>query len=214
MFNQIKLLAFLGILPFLSACNNALYFYETEKISLTVEARPDSSQPVQGNLGLKQRVALVTPAKCEEGKDDKDGKKWFSWMSTCEGEALSSISSFRFKVAPESEDLFNGFNPVTIRTAFITGDAAANLRPDEAEAAAIIISGAKIATNKNTANKIVNRLKKENPDGLKRLKQLCVKSWDKYTDEELKELGKITEHPPYKEKKKLHLEICNSIKEN
>lgn len=48
------------ILLILSSCSNALYFYETDKISLTLEARPDSTQPVQGNFGLKQRLALVS----------------------------------------------------------------------------------------------------------------------------------------------------------
>lgn len=45
----------------LNGCSNALYFYETEKIAMNLEGRPDSSQPVQGSLGLKQRVAIVVP---------------------------------------------------------------------------------------------------------------------------------------------------------
>lgn len=40
---------------------NAVYFYETDKISLTVEARPDSTGPIQGNLGVKQRVVAFVP---------------------------------------------------------------------------------------------------------------------------------------------------------
>ncbi len=102
----------------LPSCSNALYFYETDKISLLVEARPDSSQPVQGNLGLKQRVALVTPS-----------------TKNPEGDALSSINSFRFKIEEEP-----GFNPVTIQSAFITGDAASCLNQNEAATAAKIVA--------------------------------------------------------------------------
>jgi len=102
----------------LPSCSNALYFYETDKISLLVEARPDSSQPVQGNLGLKQRVALVTPA-----------------TKNVEGDALSSINSFRFKIEEEP-----GFNPVTIQSAFITGDAAYCLNQKQTEKAASIVA--------------------------------------------------------------------------
>jgi hypothetical protein len=46
----------------LAGCN-AVYFYETDKISLTVEVRPDSTGPVQGNFGLKQRVVAFVPKR-------------------------------------------------------------------------------------------------------------------------------------------------------
>ena len=126
----IKIIYIFGLLSLLTACSNALYFYETEKISLTLEARPDSSQPIQGNIGIKQRIALITP---EIG--EKNGK--------VDGEALSSISSFRFKVAPDpaaNGAFFNGFNPVLIRTAFITGKAASGLKQKQAEHAAKIVA--------------------------------------------------------------------------
>lgn len=42
-------------------CSNAVYFYETDKISFTAEGRPDATSPVSANLGIKQRVALVVP---------------------------------------------------------------------------------------------------------------------------------------------------------
>lgn len=100
---------FLSLL--LTGCANSIYFYETEKISLTVEARPDSTQPVQGNLGLKQRVALIVPKKSNNAEKD--------------GEALSTISSFDFRIK-DDEDFFR-LNPVLIKTAFITGEAASNL---------------------------------------------------------------------------------------
>lgn len=98
---------FLSLL--LTGCANSIYFYETEKISLTVEARPDSSQPVQGNLGIKQRVAMIVPKKSDDvGKD---------------GEALSAISSFDFRI----KDVSGEFNPILVRTAFVTGEAASKL---------------------------------------------------------------------------------------
>jgi hypothetical protein len=109
---RIKMYAVLCLSFMLNGCaTNTLYFYETEKISLTVEARPDSSQPVQGSLGLKQRVALLVPKKSNEQSAD--------------GEALSAISSFNFKIKDES-----GFNPILIQTAFITGAAANELNGD------------------------------------------------------------------------------------
>lgn len=100
---------------FLPGCTNALYFYETEKISLTAEARPDSTQPVQGSLGIKQRVVLIAPKKSDN--DD----------------ALSAISSFSFNIIPKAGTILN---PVLIQTAFITGEAAASLKTPEAASAA------------------------------------------------------------------------------
>ncbi len=131
----------------LAGCSNALYFYETEKISLTVEARPDSSQPVQGSLGIKQRVVLIAPQK---RKND---------------DALSAISSFSFKIIPKPN---TPFNPVLIQTAFITGEAAACLSEPEAQLAAQAIAfdhvnlsaGAKYTLMRN----IVNSLKEQNTE--------------------------------------------------
>ncbi len=104
---------FLSLL--LTGCANSIYFYETEKISLTVEARPDSTQPVQGNLGIKQRVAMIVPKKSNE-----DGK---------DGEALSTVSSFDFRI--KDDENFFQFNPILIRTAFVTGEAADKLYDKE-----------------------------------------------------------------------------------
>lgn len=104
----------LFLILLLSGCANSMYFYETEKISLTVEARPtDSSQPVQGNLGVKQRVALIVPKKSNDDTGD--------------GEALSSISSFNFRIKEENW----AFNPILIQTAFVTGDAATKLYDED-----------------------------------------------------------------------------------
>jgi len=72
----------------LNGCSNALYFYETEKISMNLEGRPDPSQPVQGSLGFKQRVAIVAPPK------DPDT------LTQARSESVSMISSFRFRKDP------------------------------------------------------------------------------------------------------------------
>lgn len=115
----------LYLASFLPGCTNALYFYETEKLSLTVEARPDSSQPVQGSLGIKQRVVLIAPKKRDTPmKNDSD-------------DAVSAISSFSFNIIPEGII----FHPVLIQTAFITGEAATSLNtPETASAAALAIT--------------------------------------------------------------------------
>lgn len=105
----------------LSGCANSLYFYETEKFSLTVEARPDSTQPVQGNLGIKQRVGLIVPGQSVD-KNSKENNN---------GEALSSISNFNLKISPEGLII----HPILIQTAFVTGDAASQL--DEVQASRV-----------------------------------------------------------------------------
>ncbi len=108
-----------GVASVLAGCSNALYFYETDKIALNIEARPDASQPIQGNLGLKQRVVLVAPKK---NKND---------------DAVSSISSFSFKSLPHNTQ--HRLGTVLIQTAFITGDAAAELNGLAAAAAKAIV---------------------------------------------------------------------------
>lgn len=123
---RIKSYMTLGLVLMLSGCINTMYFYETEKISLTVEARPDSSQPVQGSLGFKQRVALIVPKK--SNKQSIDGSN----NQTIDGEALSAMSSFNFKIKDEP-----GFNPILIQTAFVTG-AAAEVFGNDKEKAGVV----------------------------------------------------------------------------
>lgn len=122
MYTTIKVSAVVLLCFILPSCTNALYFYETDKISLTAELRPDSTQPIQGNLGIKQRVALVTPSINGQGG----------------GEGLSAISSFRFGMEPQP-GLLN-LPMITIRTALITGDAASQLNDEQAAKASVILS--------------------------------------------------------------------------
>jgi len=163
----------------LSSCSNALYFYETDKISLTAEFRPDSTEPVQGNLGIKQRVALITP-----GVNSAAGEET--------GEALSVISSFRFSVKPTGLFLLSPVN-IFLRTAMITGDAANCLTFEEAEAAAEIIAleGENNASTSDNADALVKRLKKEGAD-LQELKNITNKPYNQLSDPDFTRLENIT----------------------
>lgn len=144
----INRIIYLGMIYILSGCTNALYFYETEKISFTVEARPDSSQPVQGSLGIKQKVALVTPGNnqiirqaggCRNSSNNETSQQAAGSTSN-DNEALSSISRFDFKIIPTSGTILD---PVLIQTAFVTGNAASGLTCDQAAevANAIVLDG-------------------------------------------------------------------------
>lgn len=132
MYAKIRICKIISLSLLLNGCANSMYFYETEKISLTVEARPDSSQPVQGNLGVKQRVVLIVPKKSNgdatENKNKSDASENKIDDASDGGEALSAISSFNFKITDGG--MFQ-FNPILIQTAFITGDAAATLYNDD-----------------------------------------------------------------------------------
>ena len=160
---------------FLMGCGNALYFYQNERISLTIEGRPDASQPVQGNLGLKQRIAIVTPGLESNGTREP-------------GEALSLISSFRFK--KESGQLFN-LGPVTIRAALITGDAAKDLSDGQTKAAVEVLTERKIPTYEALARESIARAKAK--DQLIELKQLADIQWANLTAQQKSDLGTLTE---------------------
>ncbi len=163
------------LLTFLTGCSNALYFYETEKISLTAEARPDSSQPVQGSLGIKQRVVLIAP----KGRNN---------------DAVSSISSFSFNIIPKSG---TPFNPVLIKTAFITGDAAARLNtPQTAGAAALAISldGVKTTGTDETTNETVKSILSDLKNDTDRniLKTITAKDFGTLSDQDNENILRIT----------------------
>ncbi|MBK8814536.1 MAG: hypothetical protein IPN42_03055 [Methylococcaceae bacterium] len=161
---------FLILVCLLAGCENALYFYETDKVSLTVEARPDSSQPVQGSLGIKERTVLIAPRK-DENQD-----------------AVSAISSFNFKIIPEAGTIFN---PVLLQTAFITGDAASELTPDKAQGAAkaIALSGINISSEEKLANDIVNE---STPDQKNILKEITGRDFNSLTEQDWKNISEIT----------------------
>lgn len=128
----------------LIGCVSPMYFYETEKISLTVEARPDSSQPVQGSLGIKQRLALIAPKKNLNDSNKGD-----------DGEAISAITSFSFKIMPKPGNLFD---PLVIQTAFVTGEAAKLEESLVQKVAEAITVGNLSAKQSFATNKIVEKL--------------------------------------------------------
>lgn len=146
----------------IGCANPPMYFYETEKISLTVEARPDSSQPVQGSLGIKQRLALIAPKK-----NQNDSSKGV-------GEAVSALSSFSFKISPEKNNLFD---PLLIQTAFITGKAASDLTVPEAvfAARAITLKGSEIENMDTHAECVFNNAVNVIPNKLDLLKEIVKK---------------------------------------
>lgn len=158
MCTNIRIYAILLCCVVLSGCVNTMYFYETEKVSLTVEARPDSSQPVQGSLGIKQRVALIVPKKSNNDTGD--------------GEALSAISSFNFRIMDEA-----GFDPILIQTAFITGKAAAELTDAQAAVAAqaITLSGNEIEDMGAHADCVINKAANAEPSKFDVLKEIVKK---------------------------------------
>ena len=167
----------LCLASFLPGCTNALYFYETEKISLTAEARPDSSQPVQGSLGIKQRVVLIAPKK-DERDNAVDKNK----------DTVSAISSFSFKIIPEAG---TPLNPILIQTTFITGDAARLLEPNEATSAAqaITLGGAEIATSNESAEKIISNLDSNDRNTLK---EITKRDFDTLSDQDFENIDRIT----------------------
>lgn len=160
-----------GLTVLLSGCESALYFYETDKISLTAEARPDTSQPVQGNLGVKERVVLIAPKK-----GDAD-------------DAVSSINSFNFKIIPEPGTIFN---PVLIQTAFITGNAASGLTLPQASAAAeaITLGGTDISSAEKLAGEIAGEIASETDRAI--LKDITLRDFSALTDRDYQEILRLT----------------------
>lgn len=152
-----------------SGCTNALYFYETGKISLTVEGRPDSTEPVQGNLGYKQRTAVIAPGKV----DPTTGN------STDSG---SMISSFRFGTKDK----------ISIRTALITGQAARCLTDPQAQQAARVVADvAPISAYSELATTAVAAATAKQK--LARLQELAGKPFSALTPAEKTELGSMTD---------------------
>lgn len=166
MMRRSAILLLLGATAALGGCN-ALYFYESAKISLSVEARPDASQPVQGNFGGKQRAAVVSPPL------DADG------------ESASMISSFRFEREPEND---SAFGPIEIHTALVTGAAAlaVNTRA-KARRVALAVAGAPIPSAAEQASEIVDDMSEA-----QRARARALLARQTMTEQEKRELGQIT----------------------
>lgn len=149
----------------LGGCN-ALYFAESAKVALSVEARPDASQPVQGSFGGKQRTVVVAPPVAADR------------------ESTAMISSFRFGREPKAGSLFG---PIEIHTALVTGEAARSLNPKQARDAALAIAGAPIPPAAEQAREIVGAM---NPAQRERARALL--ELPDPTEAQRKELGRLT----------------------
>ena len=117
-----RLLALALVCAGLAGCTNSIYYYQTDKFGLGVEGRPDSTQPVSGTFGFKQRVVTIVPSK-----DDVVPE-----VDTPTQEAMSLISYFDFKLKDKPGTMLD---PLTVNTALITGRAASELNKTEAQTA-------------------------------------------------------------------------------
>lgn len=177
----------------LSACGtNQIYFYETEKASLlAVEGRPDPSLPLQGNLGLKQRMAVIVPP-------DKIG-----------GDALSFISSFRFSIDPADDALKSG--AVTVRSGVLSGKAARSLTKDEAQKAAGALAGRDIPTYESLTKEIIDTATRKNQlTDLANLAGMTYASL-KADPAALKTVQRVTDLAPANYTEKLHDAIAKKL---
>jgi len=131
--------SFLSLLLIITALShvlgcNSVYFYETEKVSFTIEGRPDPTAPVAANLGLKQRVVLIAPASAET--------KTPTGTNQATGDALSVLSSFRFQI--HAKEPRQPFSRMTIDSALITGRPAQSLLPKETANAISALTGGEV----------------------------------------------------------------------
>ncbi len=120
-----------------AGCSNMIYYYQTDKFSLGVEGRPDSTAPISGNFGFKQRIVTVVPSK--------DDKALFEGQP--EEDAVSMVSYFDFKLKDAD---WTWLDPLTVNTALITGQAAAELSDDQAKGAFRALSTANLDVSRET----------------------------------------------------------------
>jgi hypothetical protein len=112
----------------LTGCN-AIYFAETDKASLTIEARPDASSPIAASVGVKQRVVAVVPPRKtatmtpSESPDGSGGSEAMDRAPA--GDAVSLLSYFNFEKGDDGRSIGE---PVTIELALLTGTAATKIR--------------------------------------------------------------------------------------
>lgn len=126
---KLPILVFLiPILLSVNACSNAIAFHQSERNSIALEVRTtDPQQPVQGVIGIKNRTIVVAP-----GLNDVSLAGF-----TSSGDATSVVSDFYFNREPGT----NSFGKTTVRSAFITGAAAASSPNSSIEALSGIGAG-------------------------------------------------------------------------
>lgn len=141
----------------LAGCS-AVYFAEYEKFGLSVEGKPDAAEPVSGSFAIKQHVVLITPGEKPLSSQDKanppkvgvvkpenNNAAVLAAVSEAQaakqraaGESVSVIAYYDFQKEPATSGWFK--DPVTVRSAFITGDAARALNSEQTVDAAKAIT--------------------------------------------------------------------------
>ena len=104
----------------LVSCKNSIYFYETARFSMTVEAKANSYEPISGNIGYKQQVAVIVPPK---RSDDNS-------------EAVSFVSN----ISAKTEPITGGFDKISFSSVMISGKAAEGISANTVEAVTGAIS--------------------------------------------------------------------------
>jgi len=121
--------ALLSVILLTTACSNAITFHQSERNSISLELRAtDPNQPLQGTIGIKNRTIVVAP-----GKDNA-----VLPGTSASGEATSVVSDFYFDRTPGKGA---SFGKTTVRSAFITGDAAVAVPKQSIEAISGIGTG-------------------------------------------------------------------------
>jgi hypothetical protein len=105
-FPIVLLLALLG-----GGCAPAVFFHESTKVAIAAEYKPDPSEPLSANFGLKRRIVAVVPVQEPATGDEKANK----------GEALSLVSRFEVRGTLRNK---TGEEPLTIINNFASGTAA------------------------------------------------------------------------------------------
>lgn len=157
---------------------NAAYIYETEKVSISLEARPDPSQPVSGSVGIKQRIVAVVPAQNEPEAKQGPGT-----------DAVSVLSSFDFEKGKSPG--FFAASPIDIRSVMITGKAARSIPAANLPKAFEAIAITPIDPLSKTVRSALERATATR-NGDARVRVLLSKGYDNLTAQEKTELEALT----------------------
>jgi hypothetical protein len=127
----------------LTGCTNAVYLYQTAKVSFTAEGKADAAEPVSASLGAKERVVLIVPSGDPDAVRNRRPSKEVSRhevqsdgtiraVREPRSDALSTITYFDF-VKTAGTGWFN--DEFLIRSGLITGQAADQLTEEKAKEA-------------------------------------------------------------------------------
>ena len=168
-------------------CTNALYFYETSKLSMTLEGRPDATQPLTGTIGAKAKTAVVVPPKADT-------------------EAGSMLSVFKTRKV-------EGFlGEVTLTSLLVTGDAATEVvnQQKTGAVAEALLARSIPSEEENVCKAIATARAGPNAQDFARL---MTKAWRELTSSDLSALQEATGYgPTYDEK--LHEATRSAFSQN